>query len=651
MKMKQKQKKIKKSKKDLDLTAEDLLILEEQQALNKSVRQLGFKGTLQKVWYLLSGYRRKIPVLFMLMVINSVVGLLGVGLVIPFVLFLQNANFIYQDINNVGLVEKYIIILAQYLYDLFNLTSTNQLAIMFGIIFLVIFIARIIIGLYLSYRISLYTAYASKNLAEKIYTVVLYMSYGYYLGRNASQTLFSMSLSGRAFGIISGLLTLLNDLLFIFVLSAGLTLLSPFVLIIGAIITVIAFITYKMIHKKLKKIAEMEFVLSKKQSISVYGGVHNFTFSRLFSAESFFIGMFNVFQRKAIPLQAYRGIIASLPKVVLEISVTVIFIAYALSILVYFPQYSHRIVTDSAIFAALVFKLMPSIMRVTGYMGQVAADQAAVHEFYEEYQSALNHKVEEVPEVIEPLQFEKSINIENVSFSYPIFAKNGREYTHEGVPIILNNVSFSIQKGQKIGIVGGSGCGKTTMIHVLMAFLSPTQGQITVDGINIHENMRRWQKNIGYVPQETLLMEDSIAHNIAFGLLEKDINKEKVKEVLRIANLLDIVEAMPQGIDTPIGDHGKRLSGGQRQRLGIARALYRDPSLIFFDEATSHLDHRTEKEVQASIDNLPSEKTAIIVAHRINTLEACDVIYKFDAGTISFKGSYKEFCKYDAESS
>ncbi len=639
---------LRKKSKKLNVTMtdeEEAALVKEQETLQQSVQAVKFSTTLKQVWYLLSGSRKKLPWLFACMVISSLLGLLGVGLVIPFVVFLQNADAIHSNVENAGLVVQLTVKMARYIFELFNFSSSAQLVVFFAIAFLSMFVLRSVTSLIVLYITNLYTAHATKNLSERIYTVILYMSYNYYLGRSAAQTLFSMSLSGRSFGIIIGLLSLINDLLFVAVLGLGITLVSPGALLMGGMLAAISFITYKLVHKELRRISQLELILSKKQSVALYQGVHNFTFSRLFSAEPFFLRIFHLFYNRTIPLGAYKSLISSLPRVVLELCVVFAFIGYAVVIIIYTPERASEILTTAAVFAAAVFKIMPAALRITGYLGTFATDQVAVNEFYEEYQTALQHKVEDAEEDIEPLPFEKAIEIQNIYFSYPVFSDNGRNYSYKNSALVLRDISFSIPKGQKIGIVGGSGGGKTTMLHILMAFLNPTEGAVSVDGLNVAENMRRWQKNIGYVPQETLLMEDSVVNNIAFGIAEKDIDREKVKKVLKTANLWNMVRAMPQGMDTAIGEHGKRLSGGQRQRLGIARALYRDPTVLFFDEATSHLDVKTEREVQRAIDNLPSSKTIVIVAHRINTLASCDRVYKIDEGVISFKGRYKGLCR------
>jgi ABC-type multidrug transport system fused ATPase/permease subunit len=191
-----------------------------------------------------------------------------------------------------------------------------------------------------------------------------------------------------------------------------------------------------------------------------------------------------------------------------------------------------------------------------------------------------------------------------------------------------------IRPGQSVGIVGTSGAGKTTAVDIMLGLLYPQHGQVLVDGTDISDNMVGWRKLLAYIPQSIFLMDDSVRENVAFGAHRQDIDDEKVWLALRDAQLEDLVRGMPDGLDTVIGEAGIRLSGGQRQRLGIARALYNNPEILFFDEATSALDNETETAIMESIDNLKGQKTMVIIAHRLTTIENCDIVYRVDDGKI-----------------
>ncbi len=223
---------------------------------------------------------------------------------------------------------------------------------------------------------------------------------------------------------------------------------------------------------------------------------------------------------------------------------------------------------------------------------------------------------------IEPLRNE--IDFREISFRYP-----------DAETEVLSDASMTIRRGEAVGVVGGSGAGKTTAIDILLGLLKPQNGQVLVDGTSISADMRGWHEQIGYIPQMIFMLDDTIRNNICFGEREEDISDDKVWQALEEASLADFVKALPDGLDTQIGERGIRLSGGQRQRIGIARALYRDPAVLVFDEATSALDNETEAEIMKSINHLQGQKTMLIIAHRLTTIENCDHVYRVENGKIT----------------
>ena len=221
-------------------------------------------------------------------------------------------------------------------------------------------------------------------------------------------------------------------------------------------------------------------------------------------------------------------------------------------------------------------------------------------------------------------------------------------FRYSGVKeFVLRNLSLTIPINASIGFVGSTGSGKTTTVDIILGLLSPSSGDLLVDGEVINEdNLYKWQRNLGYVPQTIFLCDDTVAKNIAFGVADTKIDMEAVVRAARIANLDSFVtREMPNGYETVIGDRGIRLSGGQRQRIGIARALYNDPSVLIMDEATSSLDGLTEEAVMEAIHNLSKRKTIIMVAHRLTTVRDCDNIYLFQNGRIENQGTYEQLQK------
>jgi ABC-type multidrug transport system fused ATPase/permease subunit len=234
---------------------------------------------------------------------------------------------------------------------------------------------------------------------------------------------------------------------------------------------------------------------------------------------------------------------------------------------------------------------------------------------------------------IPKLEFRSTVKLADISFSYPGAKK----------PIVRNQ-NLSIGSNTSIAFVGPTGCGKTTLVDIILGLLEPDKGKIFVDNIELtNENIKNWQKNLGYVPQSIYLTDDTIRNNIAFGITGSDIDEEMLVQSAQMANIHGfIVNELKDGYDTVIGERGVRLSGGQRQRIGIARAIYNNPSVLILDEATSALDTLTENAIMDAINNLSHKKTLIIVAHRITTVRTCDIIYLMEEGSITDSGTYDE---------
>lgn len=227
--------------------------------------------------------------------------------------------------------------------------------------------------------------------------------------------------------------------------------------------------------------------------------------------------------------------------------------------------------------------------------------------------------------------FENQIDLVKLIYRYP----NTTE-------LAIKGISLTIKKGESIGLIGKSGAGKTTLVDIILGLLTPEDGQIKVDGIDITENLRTWQNLIGYIPQSIFLIDDTIERNIAFGVPDEQIDSERLMSAIQAAQLVDVINNLPNKIKTMVGERGVRLSGGQRQRVGIARALYHEREILVLDEATAALDNETENLVTEAISSLGGTKTLIIIAHRLSTVERCDRIYMLEDGRIVKSGNYHE---------
>ncbi len=284
------------------------------------------------------------------------------------------------------------------------------------------------------------------------------------------------------------------------------------------------------------------------------------------------------------------------------------------------------LVPTLGLFAAAAFRVMPSANRVISAAHHVQYALPVLSTLYEELSAADVAVVGHQPSAV-PLALEDSIHIASVTFTYPGAAAPA-----------LSQIELTIERGTTVGFIGGSGAGKSTLVNVLLGLLPADAGRVEVDGADIAQDLRRWQRTVGYVPQTIFLTDDSLRRNIAFGIPPACIDEAAVRSAVVAAQLQEFVASLPEDLDTLVGERGVRVSGGQLQRIGIARALYHKPSVLVLDEATSSLDALTERGVMRAIGALHGQKTIIIVAHRLSTLQDCDRIFKLEAGRLVAQG-------------
>jgi ABC-type multidrug transport system fused ATPase/permease subunit len=278
------------------------------------------------------------------------------------------------------------------------------------------------------------------------------------------------------------------------------------------------------------------------------------------------------------------------------------------------------LVPTVGLFAAAAFRLMPSVSKVLSSIQSLRYAQPVIDTLTTEL-SLLDRA--RPPQNGGSLPFREELRLERLGYTYP-----------DSPDAALKDINLSICHGASVGFVGGSGAGKSTLIDVILGLLTPTRGAVRVDGRDIQTDLRGWQNQIGYVPQNIYLTDDTLRCNVAFGLSHDQIDEKAVWRALRAAQLEEFVNELPEGLDSFVGERGVRISGGQRQRIGIARALYHDPAVLVLDEATSSLDAATERSVMEAVNALHGMKTILIVAHRTSTVEHCDTIIRLGRGAV-----------------
>ena len=282
-----------------------------------------------------------------------------------------------------------------------------------------------------------------------------------------------------------------------------------------------------------------------------------------------------------------------------------------------------------ALFAMATVRLVPSVTRITNALYSMRFYAQAVASVKEGLRVGHDSRREE--RALQPIKLTSAIQLQNLTFHYPDVAAAS-----------LHDITLEIPRGARVAFVGASGAGKTTLANVLLGLLQPTSGRLLVDLVDVGENLRAWQDQLGYIPQDIYLIDDTIRRNVAFGNPDSEIDDAAVWRALEAAQLATFVRALKGGLDAQVGERGVRISAGQRQRIGIARSLYHDPDVLLLDEATSALDNETERQFTAAINALAHRKTIVIIAHRLTTVRDCDVIYLMERGRVIASGTYDE---------
>lgn len=347
---------------------------------------------------------------------------------------------------------------------------------------------------------------------------------------------------------------------------------------------------------------------------------------KILKREEFFIQRYIKQQSQLDRVTTRRGVLSVLPRLTVE---TVFILGVMTIIISHELWFSNRyeLIPLLGLFTYAGFRLLPSFHIIVYHWNNIKFGSAALENIQPDWDQLQQSTGSKLPINQHRIELSQGLEFQHVCFSYP-----------EGNRQALRDINVSIKKGETIGIVGPTGAGKSTFIDLLLGLVNPSSGQICIDGKPLNPEL--WQKLIGYVPQSVYLLDESIARNVALG--EKQIDELKLHRALESAQLLEFISQLPQGVDTPVGEQGIRLSGGQRQRIAIARALYHDPQILIFDEATASLDYKTEQSLIDAVDALHGEKTIIMVAHRLRTVRHTDRVLFFSEGKLRDTGGFEE---------
>jgi ATP-binding cassette, subfamily B, bacterial PglK len=466
-------------------------------------------------------------------------------------------------------------------------------------------------------------------LARRLFAAYLESPYQFHLRRNTAELLRNTNHDARA-TMEDGLMPLLVVMLETLTAAAILTLLlvaEPVTSVTGLVLLGgSTWVFLRVARKRSLRLGEEQRTHQQGMLQAVSEGLGAIKVVKVLGRQGYFLNVFDHAARGYARAGRTRHVLLAVPRLVLETVAVAILLSFAALLLARGRPVASLIPTLT-LFAVAVVRLIPAFARITGALNQLRFGRAAVQGVYADLV-----ELEPGPRSDgTPLAFVERLRVEGVSFAY-----------RDTESLALDDISLEIPRGSVVGFVGPTGSGKTTLVDVVLGLLSPTSGRITVDGEDIRGREAGWQRNIGYVPQDTTLVDLSIRQNIAFGVPDDRIDDAAVHRAMDAAQLREFVERLPDGLDSVVGERGVRLSGGQRQRIGIARALYDDPDVLVLDEATSALDHETEHYVLEAIENLRRNRTILIIAHRLTTVRSCDRLFLIAGGRLIGEGTYDD---------
>lgn len=582
--------------------------------------------TFRKILDILTPHeRRRLWLVFAGVLASALLEVVGIASILPFLTLVANPNAI-QD-------NSYL----SWLFTEFEFSSDNRFMLFLGILTLAALTLSNVMRAVVTWGMLRFSWMRNHSLSRRLLENYMHRPYIFFLNENTAK--LGRNILSETGNVINGVLipgiemiaravVLLFIMAFLIAVNPSLALILAFSL--GAVYGVI----YLFMRRKLERIGKERVeanAMRFKTANEAFGGIKAI---KLMGSEETFIKRYSTHSFRYSKHMATAAVLSRVPHYALET------VAYGGIILLVIYLLATRgdlgqVLPLAGLYMLAGYRMMPAMKQLFQGATRIRFNVAVLDTLYEALhpKNAIHRHYDESRSIEEPLSFKNRLEIDRISFCYP-----GAESP------VIPGLSLNIEAGSSIAFAGKTGAGKTTICDIILGLLPPSEGIIRVDGVEIvSKNLRRWQRNLGYVPQEIYLQDDTIASNVAFGTAEGKVDMDAVERAARIANIHDfIVRELPDGYAALVGERGVRLSGGERQRIGIARALYHDPAVLVLDEATSALDGATEQAVFKAIENVAMVKTLIIIAHRLTTVQKCDVIYVIDNGRIVAQGTYDE---------
>lgn len=586
---------------------------------------------IKKLFYLLpKGDPIKVAILFLLMLIAAGLEVIGIGMIPAFVSIVAAP----EQVLNYGPVQGLLAFLG--------VTNDQDLLIWGSIALVGVFIIKSIYIVIFNYLEARYVFNRRYTISHRLMSSYMQAPYTFHLGRNSAELLRNITKEVNIIvnTVITNLLKMAREGLMTIAILVFLFAMEPIISLVVILFSGLGAGSFLLLtQKKVKAYGEQEQDHRKEMIKAINQGLGGIKDARVLNRENLFIEKFRVEAYNSTRLQAYIRYIQQVPKPVVE-TTAVLGMMLISALMVWQGRPMSTIIPILTLFAMATVRLMPAVQQLSTMYTALRYNLVAVEPIYEDFIELEEYRNKFLADrrSTKKLPLEYAVKADQISYRYPGSDEKA-----------LDNVSFKIPKGEAVAFVGESGAGKTTVVDLLLGLLEPSEGKILVDGNNIQQQLSAWQQNIGYIPQSIYLADENLRNNIAFGIKSEEIDDDKVWEAIESAQLSEMLSHLPNGLDTMVGENGTRISGGQRQRVGIARALYHNPQVLVMDEATSALDNITEKEITKAIEALKGERTVIMIAHRLTTVQNCDTLYLMKNGRIVDSGAYDELVDSNKE--
>lgn len=557
----------------------------------------------------------RVVILLFMILIGAIMETLSISMIVPVISAIIEPNAFFEN-------ELLI-----WMSGILHLETAEEFIIFMIITMIILFAVKNIYMLLLYYVQFSFICNNQYRISRDLLQIYLNKPYEFYLNANTSDVLRTVySDTTGVFSLLLQCIQLATEVivggclcLVLLKVDAVMTLMIA-VLLVG-----VTLISNGLLKPRLQKIGSES---REKQSLmyaSIIQCVMGIKDVKIFAKEGFFLDSYKKFGKRYYNLSRNNSVLGAAPRLLIE-SVSICGILGYLAVMLSRGNDITGMIPQLSAFAVAASRLMPCANRASTYLSSIAYYKPTLDFVYENVEVPQKTVKDEEVQIVKKAQrltYRDKIEIKNLSYRYP----NSDKY-------IFDKAQMTIPIGKSVGIVGPSGSGKTTAVDIMLGLLDAESGEVLCDGKDVFEQYAGWLQNIGYIPQTINLIDDTLRANVAFGVELEKIDEDRLWQVLEEAQMKDFIMGLPEGLDTKIGERGVRLSGGQRQRIGIARALYHNPELLILDEATSALDNDTEAAIMEAIDNFHGKKTMLIIAHRLKTIENCDMIYKVDGGKI-----------------